>query len=111
MQHGITHHMHKRKRVHQKLRKFPHPNKKIRFLDNMLLIIAVLGPLSTIPQLTKIFISKNAAGVSTLTFGFFAAFDIPWIIYGMVHKEKPIVLAYTLWLIANLTIVIGTIIY
>ena len=111
MSHGITHHLHKRKRVHQKLQKFPHPNKKIRFLDNMLLVIAILGPLSTLPQLIKIFILKNAAGVSTLTFGFFATFDIPWIIYGIVHKEKPIVLAYSLWLIANLTIVVGTIIY
>ena len=111
MPHGISHHLHKRKRVHEKLEKFPHPHKGIKFLDEFLLLIAAISPLSTVPQIIKIYSTKNAIGVSKLTFSFFAFFDIPWIIYGVVHKEKPIIIAYSLWLVANLTIVAGTLIY
>ena len=85
------HHLHKRKRVHERLEEFPHPHPWVNFLDNLLLVIAVVGPLMNIPQVYKIFSLKNAAGVSTLSFSLFATFDIPWIIYGIVHKEKPIV--------------------
>ena len=105
------HHLHKRKRVYQKLEKYPHPHPWIRFLDNFLLLIAVIGPLSNVPQIIKIFVSKDSSGVSLITFSLFMTFNIPWIIYGVVHKEKPIVLAYTLWLITNLTVVIGILIY
>ena len=104
-------HLNKRKRIHQKLEKYPHPDQGIRFLDNFLLVIAAIGPLSNIPQIIKILMTKTSLGVSTLTFSFFAVFNIPWIIYGIVHKEKPIVLAYTLWFITNSIIIIGTLIY
>ena len=111
MSHAVSHHIHKRKRVHQNLEAFPHPNPGIRFLDRLLLIIAIIGPLSTLPQIIKIYLYQSSLGVSRLTFSLFALFDIPWAIYGIIHKEKPIILAYSLWFIANLIIVIGTLIY
>ena len=105
------HHLHKRKRIHKKLEKYPHPNPWIRFLDNFLLVVAVIGPMANIPQIIKIFTLKTSIGVATLTFTLMAIFNIPWIIYGIVHKEKPIVIAYVLWLITNLIVVAGTFIY
>lgn len=111
MSHAVTHHINKRKRIHQKLEKFPHPHSRIKFLDNMLLVIASVSPFSTVPQILKIYTTQNVVGVSRLTFSLFAFFDIPWIIYGIVHKEKPITIAYSLWLIANLIIITGTFIY
>ena len=103
--------MRQRRALRKKLEKFPHPHMGIRFLDNMLLVVAVIGPLVNFPQVFKIFALKTAAGVSALTFSLFAFFDIPWIIYGVIHKEKPIVISYSLWLITNLTVVAGTILY
>ncbi len=113
MRFGI-HHMRKRKEE-QNFRKdfeeFPHPHAGVRFLDNFLLVVAVIGPLVNFPQIFKIFTLKTAAGVSALTFSLFAFFDIPWIIYGWVHKEKPIIISYTLWLMTNMAVVAGTLIY
>ncbi len=106
-----VHHIHKRHRKHKKLEKFPHPNRWIAFLDGFLLAIAVIGPLSNIPQIAKIFYLKNSLGVSIVTFSLLALFNIPWIVYGIVHKEKPIVIAYILWLITNSIVVIGILIY
>ena len=105
------HHIHKRKRFHENLEAYPHPNKWIRFLDNLILFVAVVGPMANIPQIIKIFTLKSSAGVSALTFIIYAVFNIPWIIYGIVHKEKPIVIAYILWLITNLAVIAGTFIY
>jgi len=110
MPNGI-HHIHKRKRVHQGLEEYPHKNPYINFLDQLLLVIAILGPIASIPQIMKIYMNKSAAGVSAFSFTLFTIFNIPWIVYGFVHKEKPIIIAYILWFISNLLVVIGTLMY
>jgi uncharacterized protein with PQ loop repeat len=105
------HHIHKRKRLHQKLEKYPHPQKWIRFLDKFLIIAAIVGPAMTIPQIVKIYSLRDASSIALSTWVLFAILDIPWIIYGVVHKEKPIVIAYILWLITNIFVIVGTILY
>ena len=53
------HHISKRKRAYKKLPTYPHPKTLIRWFDNFLLIIAVLGPLIAIPQIVKIYTLKQ----------------------------------------------------
>ena len=106
-----AHHIHKRKRVHQKLEKYPHKIKWIRFLDKFLICIAVIGPLIALPQILQIFISGDATGVSSLSWGLYALFNIPWLIYGVAHKYKPIIVAYLLSFVANLTVFSGSLVY
>ena len=105
------HHIHKRKRVHQKLEKYPSQIKWIRVLDRLLLIFACLGPISAIPQIIKIFSLRTAVSLSLISYSLWAIGDIPWIIYGYVHKERPIVIAYSLWMVMNIIIIIGILIY
>jgi len=105
------HHIHKRKRVHEKLKPYPHENTWINFLDRLLIVVAVIGPLMALPQIMQIYIFKNAAGVSALSWGLYTFFNIPWIIYGVVHRYKPITLGYILWFIVNLAVTIGALIY
>ncbi len=105
------HHIHKRKRFHQKLQEYPNPKKSIRLLDKIMLIIAIVGPLFAIPQIFQIFWYKDAAGVSVLSYSFFTIFNILWIFYGVVHKEKPLIVTYILWFISNFIVVIGAAIY
>jgi hypothetical protein len=40
-----------------------------------------------------------------------ALLDIPWILYGIMHREKAIVITYTLWLVMNTTVGVGAILY
>ena len=105
------HHIHKRKRVHEKLQKYPHPNKWVRFLDNFLLVFAVVGPASLLPQIIKIFSLKAVGGVSLITYCLWALGAIPWVIYGVVHKAKPIIIAYSLWFLSYLIVLFGILIY
>ena len=89
-------HIHKRKRnkgTAHKLKAYPSENKWISFLDKFLVAVAV------------------GSGISLITWLMYSVFDIPWIVYGFVHKEKPIIITYTLWFIVNMAVVIGSIIY
>lgn len=89
----------------------PHKDKWIQSLDKFLVVLAVVGPLIALPQILQIFISGDASGVSSLSWGFYALFSIPWFIYGVVHDVKPIKIAYSLSFVANLTVFVGSIMY
>jgi uncharacterized protein with PQ loop repeat len=105
------HHISKRKRMHTKLEEYPHPRKWIRTLDRVLIIVAIVGPLAMLPQLWNIYVLKNVGGIAVLSFLSWAVMDIPWIFYGMVHNERPILIAYFLWFTMNLAVAIGALIY
>jgi uncharacterized protein with PQ loop repeat len=104
-------HLHRRKRIHVKHEKYPHPHKWVRMLDHLVLSLAVIGPMFDIPQLYQIYAKKSAEGVSFFTWFLFAFFAIPWLIYGIVHKEKPIIISYALWILIDSAIVIGVLVY
>ena len=108
--HGI-HHIHRRKRLDQGLEPYPHSRKFIRFLDKFLIAIAVISPFTSLPQLYTIITQKSAIGVSLLSWTLYAIFAIPWLIYGLVHNEKPIIIAYALWIVFDAAIVFATLAY
>ena len=103
--------MHKRKRVHTLTQPYPHKDKRIRFLDNICLLFSVFMPLTTIPQIYKIFTYQLVDGLSLLMWVLYCIGVIPFLIYGIVHREKPIIILNVLWLIAQITIIIGIIMY
>ena len=105
------HHIHKRKRVYKKLQKYPHENKRVRFLDNLLIVVAMIGPFVTLPQILTIYIGRNADGVSSLSWIMYAVINVPWFVYGIVHKEKPIIITYILNFIMNIIVIVGTLMY
>jgi uncharacterized protein with PQ loop repeat len=95
------HHISKRRRVTSKLEEYPSKRGIIRLLDRLLIIIAVVGPLMALPQLIAIYGSGNAENISSLSWGSWALMNLLWLAYGVVHKEKPIVITYALWFIVN----------
>jgi len=108
--HGLHHH-HKRKRIHAKHESYPHPNKWKNFMDKAIYVVGVLGPIMTIPQLAKIWVEKNASGVSIISWTAYLIASGFWVIYGIMHKEKPIIVTYSLWILLDILIIIGTVIY
>ncbi len=105
------HHFHVRKRVHEKLEKYPNTNKWKRFLDKLIYFVGILYPLMALPQIFKIWTEKNAIGVSALTWGLHLVCAIFWLTYGIIHNEKPIILTNVLWGIFDFLIIIGTLTY
>jgi len=106
-----THHLSKRRRIHKKQEPYPHPDKRKRYLDKIIYVVGVLGPIMTIPQVLKIWVDKDASGVSGISWFSFLIFAVIWIVYGVVHKEKPIIFTYSLWVLLDIFIIIGIIMY
>ena len=105
------HHYHRRKRIHQKHEPYPHPDKWKRLMDKFIYVVGVAGPILTLPQLIKIWVEKNAAGVSAISWAGFLVAAVFWLMYGILHKEKPIIFTYTLWIILDGLVVAGVLIY
>ena len=97
--------------IHKRVEPYPAHSLALRMLDSIIYLVGVIGPLFTLPQLYEIFVLHNASGVSPLTWGGYALLDIPWILYGIVHHERPITITYTLWLIFNGAVFVGAVIY
>ena len=102
-----THHRHLRTRIYKHLQQYPHPNALIRALDRLVFVAGLIGPIMTLPQIYTIYVLGDVTGVSALTWSAYAILDIPWIIYGLIHRESIIVFAYTLWLVVNGAVALG----
>ena len=105
------HHLHLRRRRAANLEPFPARTGLKRILDSIVLTIGVVGPLTAVPQVLKIYLLQDASGLSGVSWLLWAIMDIPWILYGIAHRERPIVLTYFLWFIVNTSVVFGSLLY
>ncbi len=104
-------HIHLRKRVSKSLEPYPARTPWKRLLDKVIYLVGILGPAMTLPQVILIYVGQDASGVSPITWFGWAIFDIPWILYGMAHRERPITVTYSLWFATNLIVAVGALIY
>lgn len=81
------------------------------FLDKLTFVVGVIGPFTVLPQIYTIFSTHSATGVSLLTWLLIFIVTFPWILYGIAHKDKNIIASFILWEIANLTVVVGVLLY
>ncbi len=112
---NLQHHHSLRKRItnatNKSFKAYPHPNFWIRLLDRVTVAAGIIGPLMVLPQIVKIYSTHSAAGVSALSWLAFTLVDIPFIAYGIVHKDKPIISTYICWFIANAIVAVGAVLY
>jgi len=109
--HEGVHSLHLRKRIYEKKEPYPHPDKFKRTIDNSIIFVGIFAQLMTIPQIIKIWFEKNATGVSIFPWIAYLIYAIFFLFYGLVHREKQIIIIYILWILLNLIIVIGILIY
>jgi uncharacterized protein with PQ loop repeat len=100
-------HKHERETNHAKERRTGY----IVFLDKLTFVVGVIGPFTVLPQIYTIFSTKSATGVSLATWLLIFIVTFPWILYGIAHKDKSIIVSFTLWEVVNLTVVIGVLLY
>jgi MtN3 and saliva related transmembrane protein len=83
----------------------------VRLLDKVTFIAGVVGPFTVLPQIYSIFSTHSAAGVSLFTWLLMFIVTFPWILYGVAHHDRSIIASFILWEIANLTVVVGVLLY
>lgn len=71
------------------------------------LVAGICTTISFLPQVLKIWRTKSVNDISLLMFLIFTFGVANWLIYGLIIKETPIILANTFTLILCLLILIG----
>jgi hypothetical protein len=66
----------------------------VRVLDDVIYAVAFIGPFSALDQIDQVWLHHNTEGV-----------------YGIVHKDKPIIISNTLWAILETSVAVGIVIY
>ena len=80
-------------------------------LRRLLGAMSVFTMLMTIPQVLTIWIGQQAAGVSILSWSAYLVSAILWFWFGMQKKEKNIYLPCVGWIVLDLAVITGVIIY
>jgi len=96
------HHVHVRRRG---------KGEPLSFLDKAVYISGMISLLMMLPQLKLIYLEKVSAGIEPITWITLTILDIPWIIYGVIRGESPLVFIYTGWLVVNFSVFLGAILY
>ncbi len=85
--------------------------KRIEYLDKFLIVLAIVAPIVSLLHVYEIYSTQSAAGVSIITWTFYFVTAIPWLVYGFVHDAKPIIIAYTLWLVVDALVILAALAY
>lgn len=78
-----------------------HPKHKIKnngTIDTVALIVGILQPLSTIPQIYLVYSTHDASAVSLFMWTSFNIASVILLMYGLRHKLAPIIWAQVLWI-------------
>jgi len=90
------------KHFHQRHKKKP----KKEPIDKLIYVAVFAGPIFTIPQVYAVWFEESS-GVSAVSWMAYAAIAVVWLIYGIRHRDLPIIVSQILWLIMDLLICIG----
>ena len=99
----MTRHKHHVKKLHKTPRKEP--------FDYIVYFFTIATPLFELPQAYDIYTSRSAEDISLLTWGFFLLDNFVWIIYAIKRKVIPLLITTGLYLLIEMIIVIGIILY
>lgn len=85
--------------------------KRQPFINRFIYVAVVVYPLTTIPQIVEIFASQNAGSVSLLTWLSYDIITLVFLWYAIENKLKPLIIEYSLWLVAQSIVVAGILLY
>ncbi len=105
---GLHHYQKNKKRAHDLTER----QKKLNgIIDSLIYFIGSFGVLIFVPQLIKVWGGGDISGVSLLSWvGMFTA-SVFWLIYGIIHKARPIIFINSLAALVQLLVVIGLLIH
>ncbi len=85
--------------------------KKSDFFDSLILAVAIIEPLSTVPQIVDIYTTRDAHSLSLLSWVLFMAASVTWLIYGVRIRSVALIASSILWFTTELLLVFGIIVF
>jgi len=93
--HGIHRHAKKKKRAKQR-----------STVDWLVYLAIVIGPVLTMPQVYSIWV-QGSKGVSVISWIAYLVASLIWLVYGVKHKDRPIIIVEAIWVVLEVLIVAG----
>lgn len=82
-----------------------------RGVDKAAYLAALLGPMTTVPQIVQIYQTRSAEDISILAWAGFSVYSAFWVLYGWVHRDLPLTLANLLWTLLQGMVLVGAILW
>lgn len=76
-------------------------------IKRSVLIVAIVEPIMTLPQIYEVWVNHQTAGVSLLTWGMYIVAAFIWLLYGLQLRDKPLVISSFLWVVTEAAVVTG----
>jgi uncharacterized protein with PQ loop repeat len=80
-------------------------------LEKVLRGLSVFTMLMTVPQVLTIWVSRDAGGVSLISWVSYLVSACLWFVYGVQKRDKTIYLACIGWVVLDVAIVAGVIVH
>jgi len=80
-------------------------------LERVLRMMSVATMLMTVPQVLTIWVGRDAGGVSLLSWGAYLVSALLWFVYGFRKGDKTIYLACIGWIVLDVAVVAGVVLY
>lgn len=84
---------------------------EVRMVDRAMGMVSIIGPASASPQVIEIFAKQSAQGVSLLSWVMYLMLGVVSLSYGLFHKLKPIIVSQVLWLVMDIVVIVGILMY
>ena len=80
-------------------------------IDTLALIVNIIQPLATLPQIFLVFNSHDVSQVSLIMWSCYNISSVILLIYGLKHKLLPIICAQILWLVVQTAMMIAVFLF
>lgn len=85
--------------------------KKIFDYEKAMVVVSLIEPVLTLPQVYHLYSVRNALGLSLTSWVFYVFSTLAWLAWGLKHKLKPIYIPQFFWLAIEALMIIGIIRY
>lgn len=87
-------------------------NKKSdKIFEQIVLIVSVIYPLTTLPQIFKVYTTHSAHDLSLLSWTLYGFLELLLLAYAVKYKLIPFIVQNSLWVIVDFTLVLSILIY
>ena len=76
-------------------------------IHNLVLVVGIAEPVMTIPQVYKVWVENQTAGLSIYSWIFYGLGSCVWLVYGLKIKDKPVIVTGILWILMAGAVAIG----
>lgn len=82
-----------------------------RLINRAILVVGIVQPLGTIPQIISVYGRRNASSISISSWLLFVLFDLMWLWYGIDNKQKAVAISGALFAVLEGAVLVGALLY